>query len=103
MTATEIAVAIGTSNDIVVVPLTVQRRLKDRGIIKRTRVENTATLRARIASRHISVAVHAKLAWMSWLPGTMFGTMFSRHHRSGYSTIWLCGKRLWLFTYHNKH
>jgi hypothetical protein len=49
MAANEISESLRSSYDIIVVPRTIQRRLKDWGITKRTRVENTAKLRARIA------------------------------------------------------
>ena len=49
MTTNEIAESLRSSYEIAIVPRTIQRRLKDWGITKRTRVENTAKLRARIA------------------------------------------------------
>src|ERR1700722_17947212 len=48
-TRDEIAQLLLSSYDITVASKTVQRRLKDWGITKRTRVESTAELRARIA------------------------------------------------------
>jgi len=48
MTANEISESLRSSYDLIVVPRTIQRRLKDWGITKRTRVENTAKLQARI-------------------------------------------------------
>ena len=47
-TADEIVELLRSSYDKSTSPRTVQRRLKDWGITKRTRVENTAVLRARI-------------------------------------------------------
>ena len=48
-TAQEIVQLLRESYDATVALRTIQRRLKDWGITKRTRAENTATLRARIA------------------------------------------------------
>ena len=48
-TANEIVELLCSLYNVTIVSQTVQRRLKDWGITKRTRVENTATLRARIA------------------------------------------------------
>jgi hypothetical protein len=48
-TANEIAELLRSSYDVIVVSRTVQRRLKDWDITKRTRAMDTATLRARIA------------------------------------------------------
>jgi hypothetical protein len=48
-TADEIVNLLRSSYDKIVALQTIQRRLKDWGITKRTRVENTAVLRARIA------------------------------------------------------
>ena len=47
-TAQEIVQLLRESYDATVALRTIQRRLKDQGITKRTRAENTATLRARI-------------------------------------------------------
>jgi hypothetical protein len=49
MTANEISESLRLLYDIIVVSRTIQRRLNDWGITKRTRVENTAKLQARIA------------------------------------------------------
>jgi hypothetical protein len=48
-TADEIVELLRSSHDKVVALRTIQRRLKDWGITKRTRAENTTALRARIA------------------------------------------------------
>jgi hypothetical protein len=48
-TVDEIVDLLHLSYDKSIAPRTVRRRLKDWGITKRTRVENTAVLRARIA------------------------------------------------------
>jgi hypothetical protein len=48
-TIDEIVELLHTSYDKTIAPWTIRRRLNDWGINKRTRVENTARLRARIA------------------------------------------------------
>ena len=48
-TIDEIVELLHSSYDKTTAPRTIKRRLKDWGVTKRTRVENTAVLRARIA------------------------------------------------------